>query len=490
MSWLASLGGGAGAGAGGGGGGGGGGGSWLPRFFTGKQEPKRNPRLSNKGGNALSIAVGQNVFNLKNAATMKQVSREFSGITSSHYRGSYNDTGVVYRGRLSDWRQNFPNAVSLNVSYREDLTDADFRSLSTDARTGPPLQHLNIAGCTGITDRAFEYFTHMRVPAQGGAHVIGTLVSLDMTNCTQITDAAFVHLRGIKDLVMIACNQDEITDAAFQNLQGIEALEMAGCDQATITNAAIQQLRGITELSLHGCTQLSDGCLNGLGTLRVLDVGRCHLMTDASIAHLQRLTRLEISECPLMTDAAVSTKRGLKWLCINDCPQLTEAAFENLDGILELHMADCTGIRSASALQHLHGIQVLVLDGCNLDPIVEGEGEVAVEQPIFQDIQGIKELSLEDCPFVSGHDVATLLGIRKLNIKGSSVVLSEPNMESLSLTLKELDVEENDHPETLRVAALYGVTPDNATVEKPAPEGSQRKSRKKKRKSKRRSNRR
>ena len=478
MSWLASLG----AGAGGGGGGGGGeGGGWLPRFFTGKQEPKGKPRLSNKGGNALSIALGQNVFNLKNAATMKQVSREFSGITSSHYRGSYNDTGVVYRGRLSDWRQNFPNAVCLNVSYRQDLTDEDFRSLSRDARIGPPLQHLNIAGCTGITDKAFEYFTHMRVPAEGGAHVIGTLVSLDMTNCTQITDAAFVHLRGIKDLVMIACNQDEITDAAFQHLQGIEALEMVGCDQATITNAAIQQLQGITELSLHGCTQLSDGCLNGLGTLRVLDIGRCHLMTDASIAHLERLKRLEISECPLMTDAAVSTKRGLKWLCINACPQLTDAAFENLDGILELRMADCTGI-TAAALEHLHGIQILVLDGCNL----EDENE----EPIFQHIQGIKELSLEDCPFVSDHDLATLLGIRKLNIKGSSAVLSERTMEALSLTLKELVVEENDHPDTLRVAALYGVTPDNATVEKPAPEGSQRKSRKKKRKSKRRSNRR
>ncbi|NBW29533.1 hypothetical protein EBR37_04090, partial [bacterium] len=408
-------------------------------------EPKRNPRLSNKGANALNVVLGQNLLNIKNASRLR-ATRQFSGIVSQSYRGSYNDTGDVYKGKLSDWASIFPNAVSLNLSYRTDLTDQDFRHLSRDARTGPPLQHLNITGCTGITDAAFQYFTHMRIPPEGGAHVVGSLVSLNMTYCTQITDAAFVHLRGIEDLSMLGCDQDEITNAALENLVGIR------------------------DLFIHGCTQFTDGCLTGLGSVRKLDVGKCHRLTDASIAQLQNLEHLEISECPLMTDLAVSSKRGLRWLCIDGCPQLTEASFENLDGILELHMADCTGIRSVSAFQHLHGIQVIYLDGCDLTPVIEVDPltEIGEEQPLFRDIQGIKELSLEDCDFVSTHDLATLLGIRKLNIKGSSAVLNEATMEALSVTLEELIVGEEDHPETLRVAALYGVTPDNATLVKPS----------------------
>jgi hypothetical protein len=484
--WSSILGGGAGSAAEGGGSGKR---SFNPlSYLLGKGEPKRNPRLSNKGANALNVVLGQNLLTIKNASRMKEVSRQFSGITSREYRGSYNDTGDVYKGKLSDWAENFPNAVSLNLSYRTDLTDQDFRHLSRDARTSPPLQHLNIRGCTGITDAAFQFFTHMRIPPEGGAHQVGTLVSLNMTFCTQITDAAFVHLRGIEDLSMLGCNQVEITNAAFTHLRGIKALEMSGCNQATITNAALENLVGIRDLFLYGCTQFTDGCLTGLGSLTLLDVGRCHLLTDASIAHLQHLERLEISECPLMTDAAVSSKRGLRWLSVNGCPQLTEAAFEHLDGILELRMDDCTGITSASALRQLHGIQVLHLDGCHLDPVLE-DGE---EQPIFQHIQGIKELSLEDCDFVSTHDLATLLGIRKLNIRGSSAVLNEATMNALTLTLEELIVGEEDHPETLRVAALYGVTPDNATVVKPSiEEGSQRKTRKRRaNRKKRKSNRR
>lgn len=483
--WSSVFGGGAGSAAEGGGSGKR---SFNPlSYLLGKGEPKRNPRLSNKGANALNVVLGQNLLTIKNASRMR-ATRQISGIVSQSYRGSYNDTGDVYKGKLSDWAENFPNAVSLNLSYRTDLTDQDFRHLSRDVRKGPPLQHLNITGCTGITDAAFQFFTHMRIPPEGGAHVVGTLVSLNMTFCTQITDAAFVHLRGIEDLSMMGCNQDEITNAAFTHLIGIKALDMTNCNQETITNAALENLVGIRDLFIHGCTQFTDGCLTGLGSVRKLDVGLCHRLTDASIAHLQNLEHLEITECPLMTDLAVSSKRGLRWLCIDGCRQLTEDAFEHLDGILELHMADCTGITSVSAFQHLHGIQLLKLDGCHLDPVLEGDEE----QPIFQHIQGIKELSLEDCDFVSTHDLATLLGIRKLNIRGSSAVLNEATMNALTLTLEELVVGEEDHPETLRVAALYGVTPDNATVVKPSvEEGSQRKTRKRRaNRKKRKSNRR
>jgi hypothetical protein len=60
-----------------------------------------------------------------------------------------------------------------------------------------------------------------------------------MSECYQpaITDAAFVHLRGIRTLVMDQCKQASITGATLPNLTGIEALCMRGCNARSIVSA-------------------------------------------------------------------------------------------------------------------------------------------------------------------------------------------------------------------------------------------------------------
>ena len=138
------------------------------------------------------------------------------------------------KGNIKAWRAAFPVARAVNVSYRNDIVDADFVHIRGDARVR--LHTVNMWKCKRVTDAAF---VHLR-----GIH------TLNIMDCNQatITDSAFIHLRGIHTLRMSGCNQATITDSAFIHLRGIHTLNMSFCDQATIIDAAFVHLRGITLL--------------------------------------------------------------------------------------------------------------------------------------------------------------------------------------------------------------------------------------------------
>ena len=124
---------------------------------------------------------------------------------------------------------------TLDMSYCRRITDAAFVHLRG-------IHTLNMTLCLQdtITDAAF---VHLR-----GIH------ALDMRGCRQLTDAAFVHVRGIHTLVMSGCRQNTITDTAFVSLRGIHALNMSFCDQDTITGSNFTHLRGILDLIDLACT--------------------------------------------------------------------------------------------------------------------------------------------------------------------------------------------------------------------------------------------
>ena len=177
------------------------------------------------------------------------------------------------KGSVRAWRAAFPVARAVNVSYRDDIVDADFVHIRGDARVR--LHTVNMWSCKRVTDAAF---VHLR-----GIH------TLDMTGCNQatITDSAFIHLRGIHTLYMIGCNQVTITDSAFIHLRGIHTLNMRGCNQATITDSAFIHLRGIHTLYMGYCNQAT--------------------ITPAALTHLRGIHTLETDYCsPAIQSAAAA----------------------------------------------------------------------------------------------------------------------------------------------------------------------------------------
>ncbi len=96
-----------------------------------------------------------------------------------------------------------------------------------------------------------------------------------------LRDADFVHLAGIKVLVMWGC--DGITDAGLAHLTGIHTLDMGYC--YGITDAGLAHLTGIHTLSMS----------------------RCHRITDAGLAHLTGIRQLTMWGC---APAAVAAARA------------------------------------------------------------------------------------------------------------------------------------------------------------------------------------
>ncbi len=301
------------------------------------------------------------------------------------------DFGPVIEGPLAAWRAANPGALVANVSWRRNLTDADFVHFRG-------LLALNMSGCTNtaiadaITDAAF-------------AHLRG-INTLYMSGCNQasITDAAFAHLRGIHTLNMRLCNQDGITDTAFEHLRGIHTLDMSFCSQASITDAAFVHLRGIHTLDMSFCSQASitDAAFVHLRGIHTLDLSGCSQegITDAAFAHLRGIHSLHMSSCSQagITDAAFVHLCGIHTLVMNNCCQagITDAAFAHLRGIHTLDMNGCRqpGITDA-AFVHLRGIQYLAMLGCDSGGITAAA---------FTHLSGIQIIYMNGCP--ASHCVA------------------------------------------------------------------------------------
>ena len=188
------------------------------------------------------------LFSTRDACALRLVCREFLAAVSEQ---PWEDSETVIRGSLAAWRASFPRARAANVSQCEGGGRA-----------------------TPVVDADFVHLQGLRV--------------LVMKSCTSITDAAFAHLSGIHTLKMRFCKQASITDAAFAHLRGIHTLVMEDCSQAGITDAAFAHLRGIHALYMSGCSEAITGStfcnLAGVTTLEVSSAALSEVATSLGLA--------------------------------------------------------------------------------------------------------------------------------------------------------------------------------------------------------------
>jgi hypothetical protein len=148
----------------------------------------------------------------------------------------------------------FPNAISINLSGRDDITDADFVHLGQ-------IQHLNISGCKNITDAAFEHLPRLKSLNISQTKITdatllkykNSLESLNIDYCNNITDNGLMHLTKLKTLSMEACGL--ITDQTFTNLENLEYLDMTYCSQEEITDEAFRNKNKLKRIMMLECTQ-------------------------------------------------------------------------------------------------------------------------------------------------------------------------------------------------------------------------------------------
>ena len=221
-------------------------------------------------------------------------------------------------------------------------------SLAGWRATFPKAEEINISGRT-LTDADF-------------VHLKG-LKTVIMARCSGFTGAGFVHLKGIHTLYMSQCRQ--ITGAGFVHLKGIHTLYMSQCSQ--ITDAAFEHLKGIKDLEMSRCSQITDAAFEHLKGIHTLDMSQCRQITDAAFNYLKGIHTLIMYHCSQagITDAAFAHLKGIKELYMGDCNQegITDAAFVHLEGIKELDITHCTqpGISDNGSLCHLQQARATII---------------------------------------------------------------------------------------------------------------------------------
>ncbi|XP_038248129.1 F-box/LRR-repeat protein 2 isoform X3 [Dermochelys coriacea] len=254
-------------------------------------------------------------------------------------------------------------------------------ALKTFAQNCRNIEHLNLNGCTKITD------------SEGCRN----LEHLNLSWCDQITkdgiEALVKGCSGLKALFLRGCTQLE--DEALKHVQNhcreLVILNLQSCTQIS-DEGIVKICRGchrLQSLCVSGCSNLTDASLTALGLncprLKILEVARCSHLTDAGFTLLARncheLEKMDLEECILITDNTLIQLSvhcpKLQALSLSHCELITD------NGILHLSNSTCGHER----------LQVLELDNCLLIT------DVTLEH--LENCHSLERIELYDCQQVT-----------------------------------------------------------------------------------------
>lgn len=177
-------------------------------------------------------------------------------------------------------------------------------------RSLPALTHLNLSGCSELSDAALRYVAC--VPA---------LVHLNLTGCTQLRDLAPLS-------TMSSLQTLNLTNCYVQNLQPLSTLaklsrlELINCD-------SVRSLAGVPPLhTLNLNFSAASRDIQGLRrqvSLRTLHLAGDHVADLCALESMVNLEHLNVWTCGRLTDHCLQTLHAL--------PQLTHFDVYSCDGI-------------------------------------------------------------------------------------------------------------------------------------------------------------
>uniref|UniRef100_A0A673NCD2 F-box/LRR-repeat protein 2-like n=1 Tax=Sinocyclocheilus rhinocerous TaxID=307959 RepID=A0A673NCD2_9TELE len=228
---------------------------------------------------------------------------------------------------------------NLNLSWCDQITSDGIEALSRGCTS---VRALFLRGCTQLDDTALKQL-QKHCPE---------LMTINMQSCTQITDDGFVSLcRGCHKLQMVCVSGcSNITDASLTalglNCQRLKILEAARCSHVTDAGFTVlaRNCHDLEKMDLEECILVTDNTLVQLSIhcprLQALSLSHCELITDDGIRHLsssvcgqERLQVVELDNCPLITDITLEHLKScqhLERIELYDCQQVTRAGIKRI----------------------------------------------------------------------------------------------------------------------------------------------------------------
>lgn len=256
------------------------------------------------------------------------------------------------------------------------------------------------------------------------------------------------HTQSVESL--LRCHR-RIEDALFQKvLQSRPAFTSPQLEELELIRSPmndgqladfIRRFPNLRFLTLSSARNLTDGCMESVGTLRKLEslsIMRCGWLNAAGLAHIADLPirSLDFSVSANITDAAlapISSLRNLEILKLAWAKRLTDEALVYLQGlpIRDLDLSAIGGLTNdgLTLLERLPFLETLVLRKCS----ISGKGLMHVGK-----LPHLKALDISQCISIRDEDLPHLrrLPLKKLELE-SCESLTDAGFEHL----KELPLE-------------------------------------------------
>ncbi|KAI8534504.1 hypothetical protein RHMOL_Rhmol10G0095000 [Rhododendron molle] len=174
------------------------------------------------------------------------------------------------------------------------------------------------------------------------------------------------NLTSLSSLLIHDFQLEILPDGLLQNLEALESLQLRDMPNIETLQNQMSGLSSLKQLRFHSCPKL--GNLSGLEILNSLDslhIDGCDL-TTLGLEGLTSLRSLQIYDCQLGNLAGLETLNSLESLDISGCGSLT--ALEGLEGLTSLRslrIKRCRKLRSLSeGMQHQTVLRDLYIGGC------------------------------------------------------------------------------------------------------------------------------
>ncbi|GKV48280.1 hypothetical protein SLEP1_g55102 [Rubroshorea leprosula] len=289
------------------------------------------------------------------------------------------------------------------------------------------------------------------------------LKHLHLESCPKLQSIPSLEgLVSLKTIIITICHELERLPSGLSSCTALEKLKIWGCSNLISIPEELKQLQSLVELVFRDCPKLKFIRLEGLVSLKTLDVIKCDELEHlpSGLSSCTALEILEIRECSNLVSIPEELKQlqSLVKLEFWGCPKLK--FIPSLEGLVSLKTITISGCneleRLPSGLSSCTALEKLTIRGCS--------NLVSIPEELKQ-LQSLVELGFRDCPklkfirleglvslktvFITGcHELEHLpsglpscTALEKLQIWGCSNLVSIPEELKQLQSLVELNIE-------------------------------------------------
>ncbi|GLU04981.1 hypothetical protein SLE2022_221060 [Rubroshorea leprosula] len=264
------------------------------------------------------------------------------------------------------------------------------------------------------------------------------LKHLHLESCPKLQSIPSLEgLVSLKTVIITRCHELEHLPSGLSSCTALEKLKIWGCSNLVSIPVELKQLQSLVELIFRDCPKLKFICLEGLVSLKTLNVTKCDELErlPSGLSSCTALEKLQIRECSNLVSIPEELKQlqSLVELVFENCPKLKFIPLEGLVSLKTLNVTECDELeRLPSGLSSCTALEKLKIMTCS--------NLVSIPEELKQ-LQSLVELEFWGCPKLKFiPSLEGLVSLKTITIDGCDELERLPSGLSSCTALEELTI--------------------------------------------------